>query len=63
MRLDPFGVEDKVPEEGEIEWAFKRLRNKRSGGPSRMRAEHLKGWLEAVRIGWGRRINGNLGER
>ena len=49
MRLDPFEVEDKVPEEGGIEWAVKRLRNKRSGGPSRMRAEHLKGWLEAAR--------------
>ena len=51
MRLDPFEVEDKVPGEGEIEWAVKRLRNDHSGGPSRMRAEHLKGWLEAERRG------------
>ena len=49
MRLEPFEVEDKVPEEGEIEWAVKRLRNNRSGGPLRMRAEHLKGWLAAAR--------------
>ena len=48
MRIDPFEVEDKVPDEGEIEWAVKRLRNNRSGGASRMRAEHLKGWLEAA---------------
>ena len=47
VELEPFEVEDKVPEEGEIEWAFKRLRNNHSGGTSRMRAEHLKGWLAA----------------
>ena len=34
-----------VPEEGEIEWAVKRLRNNQSGRASRMRAEHIKGWL------------------
>ena len=45
MRIDPFEVEDKVPDEGEIEWAVKRLRNNRSGGASRMRAEHLKVWF------------------
>ena len=33
-----------VPEEGEIEWAVKRLRNNRSVGPSRMRVEHVKRW-------------------
>ena len=43
MRLEPFEVEDKVPEEGEIEWAVKRLCNNRSGGLPRMRTEHLKG--------------------
>ena len=32
MRLDPFELEDKVPVEGGIEWAVKRLRNNRSGG-------------------------------
>ena len=29
----------------------KRLRNNRAGGPSRMRAEDLKGWLAAARRG------------
>ena len=38
-----------MPEEGEIEWAVKRLRNNRSGGPPRKRAEHIKGWLTAAR--------------
>ena len=47
--VDPFPVEDSVPTEDEIEWAEKRLQNHRSRGPSRMRAEHLKGWLEELR--------------
>ena len=38
-----------VPTEDEIEWAVRRLRNNLSGGPSIIRAEHLKGWLEEVR--------------
>ena len=33
------------------EWAVKRLKNNRAGGPSRMRAEDLKGWLAATRRG------------
>ena len=37
--------------EGEIEWAIKRLRINHAAGPSRMRAEHLKGWLVAARRG------------
>ena len=44
-------MEDGVPSEAEVEWAVKRLRNNRSGGPSRMRAEDLKGWLAAARRG------------
>ena len=32
-----------------MEWAVKRLRNNRAGGPSRIRAEDLKGWLAAKR--------------
>ena len=39
--------------EAEIEWAVKRLRNNRAGGPSRMRAEDLKGWLATARRGGG----------
>ena len=51
MEIKPFEVEDKVPGEGEIDWAVKRLRNNRSGGASQMRAEHLKGWLAAAQRG------------
>ena len=49
ITIEPFAVEDGVPEEGEIEWAVKRLQNNRAGGPLRMRAEDLKGWLAAAR--------------
>ena len=45
ISVQPFQVEDLVPMEDEIEWAFRRLRNHRSRCPSGMRAEHLKGWL------------------
>ena len=49
VTIEPFAVEDGVPEEEEIEWAVKRLQNNRAGGPSRMRVEDLKGWLAAAR--------------
>ena len=51
MWIERFEVEDKVPDEGEIEWAVKRLHNNCPGGPSWMRAEHLKGWRAAARRG------------
>ena len=49
MSIEPFEVEYLVTEEGEIEWAVKHLRNNRSGDPSRMWVEHIKGWLTAAR--------------
>ena len=49
--IQPFIVDDSVPEEGGIEWEVKHLRNNRSRGPSRMWAEHLKGWLAAAQRG------------
>ena len=51
VEIEHFEVEDKVPDEGEIDWAVKRLRNNRSGGPSWTWAEHLKGWLMATQRG------------
>ena len=35
-------VDDSVTEEGDSEWAVKRLCNNRSGGPSDMQAENFK---------------------
>ena len=46
---NPFPVDDSVPKEDNIEWAVKRLRNHRSRGLLRMRAEHMKRWLAAAR--------------
>ena len=40
-----------VPMEDEIEEAVKKLRRNRYGGPSGMRAEHLKGWIAASKRG------------
>ena len=33
VAIQPFMVDELVPEEGDIEWAVKRLRNNRYGGP------------------------------
>ena len=51
VRIERCEVKDKVTDEGGIEWAVKRLRNNRSRGLPRMRAEHLKGWLAVARRG------------
>ena len=40
-----FVVDDSIPEDAEIAWAVHRLCLNRSGGPSGMRAEHLRQWL------------------
>ena len=40
-----------MSEEGEVEWAVKRLQNNRAGGALLMRAEDLKGWLAAAQRG------------
>ena len=46
--IELFAVRDGVPEEGEVEWAVKRLQNNRARGASRTRAEDIKGWLAAA---------------
>ena len=51
VEIEPCEVEDGVPDEGEIKWAVKNLRNNRAGGPSRMRAEDIKGWLAVAQRG------------
>ena len=44
-------IDDSVPTEEKIAEAIKKLRRNRSGGPSRIRVEHPKGWLAAAKIG------------
>ena len=51
MTVKPAEIDDLVPTEDEIAEAVTKLRRNRSWGPSRIRAEHLKGWLAAAKIG------------
>ena len=44
-------IDDSVPTEDEVEAAVKKLRRNRTGGPSGIRAENIKGWLAAARRG------------
>ena len=43
VTVDPTHIDDMVPTEDEIEAAVLKLRRYRSGGPSSIRAEHVKG--------------------
>ena len=51
MTVDPTHIDDSVPTEDEVEAAVKKFWRNISGGPSRIRAEHVKGWLAAARRG------------
>ena len=51
VTVTPSEIDDSVPTEDEIAEAVKKLRRNRSGGPSRIRAEHLKGWITAAKRG------------
>ena len=51
VTVKPAEIDDLVPTEDEIVEAVTELRRNRSGGPSRIRAEHLKGWLAAAKRG------------
>ena len=42
----PFDIDDVVPEPSEIMEAVRRLRNGKAPGPSKVRAEHFKEWVE-----------------
>ena len=49
--MEPANIDDSVPTEDEVEEAVKKLRWNRSGVPSGIRAENIKGWLAAARRG------------
>ena len=51
VTVEPAEIDDSVPTEDEIAAAVTKLRRNRSGGPSQIRAEHLKGWLAAAKRG------------
>eukprot|EP00978_Attheya_sp_CCMP212_P034080 scaffold141091_cov56-Attheya_sp.AAC.1 len=49
--VEPVAVSDEIPEMEDIaEAAVRKLRNNRSGGPSGIRGEHLKGWLTKAEL-------------
>ena len=45
VSVGPFPLDELVPTEGDIEWEVRSMRDNRSGGLSRIRAEHLQQWL------------------
>ena len=51
MTVEPAEMYDSLPTEDEIAAAVKKLRRNRSGGLSRIRTEHLKGWIAAAKRG------------
>ena len=51
VNVKPTNIDDSVPTEDEVEETVKNLRRNRSGGPSGIRAENIKGWLAAARRG------------
>ena len=51
VTVTPSEIDESVPTEEKIAEAVKKLRRNRSGGTSRIREEHLKGWLTAAKIG------------
>ena len=50
LSVPPSPIDDSVPTEEEVKWAVRRLRGHCSGGPSRMRAEHLREWRWEHRV-------------
>ena len=51
VTVTPSEIDDSVTTEDEIAEAVKKLRRNRSGGSSRIRAEHLKWWPAAAKRG------------
>ena len=48
-------IDDSIPTEEEFDWAVRTLWGHRSGGPSRMRAGHLREWMREHWAGEGER--------
>ena len=44
--IEPFPIDDFVPQGEDIAGEFQYLCRHRSGGLSRMQAEHIQGWLD-----------------
>ena len=48
MGVQPFPVDNSIPEDKETTWAVRRLLKNRLSGPPGMRSEHLHQWLIAA---------------
>ena len=44
ISVPPSQIDDSVTTEEEVKWELRRLQGHQSGGPSWMRAEHLREW-------------------
>ena len=63
VTVEPAKIDDSVSTEDETAAAVKNLSRNRSGEPSRIRTEHLKGWLAAAKRGGWRRRRGRRKQR
>ena len=58
VTVEPAIIDNSVPKEDKIVAAVQKLWRNRLGGPSRIRAEHIKGWLAVANRGRWRRRRG-----
>ena len=49
IHVEPFDLNDEVPEEVEIRAVVAKMRNGRAGGSGGIRAEHIKDWLRGMK--------------
>ena len=49
VTIEPALIDNSLPTEDEIAATVQKLRRNRSGGPLRICAEHIKGWLAAAK--------------
>ena len=49
INVEPFPVQDEIPEDAEIREIVGELQNGRAGGASKIRAEDIKSWLRGIR--------------
>ena len=48
INVEPFKINDEVPDDVELRGVVGPMRNGRAGGTSGIRAEHIKGWQQGV---------------
>ena len=61
INITPVPIPDSAPTDSEVRNAAGELSNGRSGGASKMRAEHVKEWLQGIKREEDPKQNGNQG--